>query len=140
MWTTTPWTLTSNVAAAVHPELDYVALRQGDQLYYLSKGAIANAIKGQYTVERELKGSELLGWTYRGPFDELKPQQGVVHKVIPWTAVGEAEGTGIVHIAPGCGKEDFALGKEHGLAVIAPIDEFWHLHGRLRAVHRLRRG
>ena len=124
VWTTTPWTLTSNVAAAVHPDLTYVALRQGDQVYYLSKGAVANAVRGQYTIERELKGSEMLGWTYRGPFDELVPQTGIVHKVIPWEDVGEAEGTGIVHIAPGCGKEDFALGKMHNLAVIAPIDEF----------------
>ena len=124
VWTTTPWTLTSNVAAAVHPDLTYVALRQGDQLYYLSKGAIANAVRGQYVVERELKGSDLLDWTYRGPFDELAPQTGVAHRVIPWEAVGEAEGTGIVHIAPGCGKEDFALGKMYHLAVIAPIDEF----------------
>ncbi len=124
VWTTTPWTLTSNVAAAVHPDLTYVAVRQGEQLYYLSKGAIANAIRGSYTIEREMKGSDLVGLTYRGPFDELAPQRGVVHRVIPWEDVGEAEGTGIVHIAPGCGKEDFALSKIHNLAVIAPIDEY----------------
>ncbi len=124
VWTTTPWTLTSNVAAAVHPERPYVALRQGDQVYYLAKGAVENAVKGHHTIERELMGSDMVGWTYRGPFDELPPQKGVVHTVIPWEEVGEAEGTGIVHIAPGCGKEDFALSKLHNLAVIAPIDEF----------------
>ena len=123
VWTTTPWTLTSNVAAAVHPELTYVRVRQGAERYYLAKACLSKLV-GDYVVEGELLGRELLGLTYRGPYDELPPQQGVVHKVIPWEEVSEAEGTGIVHIAPGCGKEDFALGKEFGLAVIAPLDEF----------------
>ena len=65
-----------------------------------------------------------MGLRYRGPFDELEPQQGVEHTVLAWNEVSETEGTGIVHIAPGAGKEDFALGKEHGLATIAPLDEF----------------
>ena len=103
--------------------------------------------KGGYEVVGELAGSEMLGWTYDGPFDELpaqnhpggyprrsrdvaiKQQWGPskpareIHRVIAWDAVSEAEGTGIVHIAPGCGKEDFALGKEEGLVPIAPLDE-----------------
>jgi isoleucyl-tRNA synthetase len=124
VWTTTPWTLTSNVAAAVHPDLTYVAVKQGDDVYYLSKGALANAMRGPYQVIRTLRGSEMVGWTYQGPFDEIPPLTGVTHTIIPWEEVGEAEGTGIVHIAPGCGKEDFALGKQHNLAVIAPLDEF----------------
>ena len=72
----------------------------------------------------ETTGEKLVGRRYRGPFDELPAQQGVEHRVIPWEEVSEGEGTGIVHIAPGAGKEDFALGKEFSLPTIAPLDEF----------------
>ena len=71
-----------------------------------------------------LIGSDLVGWKYRGPFDELPAEQGIVHTVIPWKEVSATEGTGIVHIAPGCGREDFALSKEFNLPVIAPVDQF----------------
>ena len=126
VWTTTPWTLTSNVAAAVGPELDYVRARQGDEVVYLSAGTLGTLV-GEYRVEDQLKGSELEGWRYRGPFDELPAQvesgAPAAHRVILWKEVGEAEGTGIVHIAPGAGAEDYKLGKEYGLPVIAPLNE-----------------
>jgi isoleucyl-tRNA synthetase len=122
VWTTTPWTLTSNVAAAVHPELEYVRARKDGDVYILAKPLVSVLGKEAEVVE-ELKGENLVGLRYQGPFDELGPQQGVEHRVIPWDEVSAAEGTGIVHIAPGCGKEDFLLGKEHGLAVIAPLNE-----------------
>ncbi|MGH2621286.1 MAG: class I tRNA ligase family protein [Anaerolineales bacterium] len=126
VWTTTPWTLTSNVAAAVGPKLDYVRVRQGDEIFYLSAGTLG-ALVGEYRVEAELKGSELEGWRYRGPFDELPAQvesgSPLAHRVILWEEVGEAEGTGIVHIAPGAGAEDYKLGKQYGLPVIAPLNE-----------------
>ena len=122
VWTTTPWTLSSNVAAAVHPELTYVKVRQGDHTLYLAK-ALLSALRGDHQVLAELPGKDLVGLAYRGPFDELPAQQGVKHRVIPWNEVSESEGTGIVHIAPGAGKEDFALGKEFDLPVIAPLDE-----------------
>ena len=122
VWTTTPWTLTSNVAAAVHPELDYVRARKDGDVYILAKPLLPVLGAGAQVIE-ELKGERLVGLHYKGPVDELAPQQGVEHRVIPWDEVSAAEGTGIVHIAPGCGKEDFLLGKEHGLAVIAPLNE-----------------
>ncbi|MBM3313132.1 class I tRNA ligase family protein, partial [candidate division WOR-3 bacterium] len=122
LWTTTPWTLTSNVAAAVHPELDYVRARQDEAIYILAKPLLSALGSGAMVVE-ELKGQNLVGLCYQGPFDELGPQKGIEHRVIPWDEVSAAEGTGIVHIAPGCGKEDFLLGKEYGLAVIAPLNE-----------------
>ena len=68
-------------------------------------------------------GADLVGWRYAGPFDELAAQQGVEHRVVPWDEVSEDEGTGVVHIAPGAGKQDFALGRAHGLAVLAPLDD-----------------
>jgi isoleucyl-tRNA synthetase len=123
VWTTTPWTLSSNVAVAVHPDLDYVKIRQNDQVYLLSPGTIDKFVQGPYETLDRLKGRDLVGLRYRGPFDELEAQRGIEHRVIPWEAVGEAEGTGVVHIAPGCGEEDFELSKEHGLPVIVPINE-----------------
>jgi len=125
VWTTTPWTLTSNVAAAVGPELSYVKVRQGDRILYLSKGTL-NVLGGDFEVVDEMKGAALEGWAYEGPFDDLEAQQSAggpaAHRVILWDEVGEAEGSGIVHIAPGCGAEDFELSHEHGLPVIAPLD------------------
>jgi len=122
VWTTTPWTLTSNTGVAVHPELVYVKVKQNGDVYYLAKNLVS-VLKDRHEVIEELPGKKLLGLTYAGPFDYLPAQQGVVHKVIPWDEVSEAEGTGLVHIAPGCGKEDFALGKEFDLKTIAPLDE-----------------
>jgi isoleucyl-tRNA synthetase len=187
VWTTTPWTLTSNVAVAVNPGLIYLKVRHRGEIYYLAKDTfLAQRLdeefrkkewidgvpklksieqlfkeKGGYEVIGELAGSEMLGWSYNGPFDEfeaqnypggypaqiadvaVKQQWGPskpardIHRVIPWDAVSEAEGAGIVHIAPGCGKEDFALGKEETLVPIAPLDEagiflrgFGELEGR----------
>ncbi|MDP9237771.1 MAG: isoleucine--tRNA ligase [Chloroflexota bacterium] len=127
VWTTTPWTLPGNVAAAVHPELTYLKVRQQDEgateVLYVSKGAAKAALKGEHEVLGEVKGAELVGLTYRGVFDELPVARGIEHRVIAWDEVSDEEGTGIVHIAPGCGKEDFALSKEFGLAVIAPVDD-----------------
>ena len=129
VWTTTPWTLPANVAAAVHPELAYVrvAPQQGARSYWLAKGALearGAALGAQaWRVLEERRGAELVGWRYAGPFDELDAQRGVSHAVVPWADVGAGEGTGVVHIAPGAGKEDFALGREHGLPALAPLDE-----------------
>ncbi len=129
VWTTTPWTLTSNVAAAVGPELRYVKVRQGDAVLWLGKGTLKTALQGPFTVEGEVSGADLVGWRYRGPYDELPAvaeafaEAGYEHRVVAWDEVGEDEGTGIVHIAPGCGAEDYQLGKALGLPVIGPIDE-----------------
>ena len=126
VWTTTPWTLTANVACAVHPDLIYLKIRQGDDTYYLTKDrleAVTSAL-GPVEIIEEFTGSQMLDWTYHGPFDELPAQAGVVHRVVLWKEVSAADGTGIVHIAPGCGKEDYDLGRECGLTPIAPIDEF----------------
>ncbi len=164
VWTTTPWTLTSNVAVAVNPDMAYLKVRHGDWIYYVAKAnfdrdrvqdlqvegkhethklpSIHSILKGSGKVEvlEELAGRDLLGLRYRGPFDELAAQNepgGVFpygetgggktsaesHRVIGWSEVSEAEGTGLVHIAPGCGAEDQHLGKEKALPFIAPLDE-----------------
>ncbi len=128
VWTTTPWTLTSNVAAAVGPDLTYVKVRAQDGwVYYLAEGTLSHVIKGKVEALGRLKGSDMIGWTYAGPYDELPAIQAsgvpTLHRIIPWDAVGEEEGTGIVHIAPGCGAEDFELGKIHTLPAVAPLLE-----------------
>jgi isoleucyl-tRNA synthetase len=129
VWTTTPWTLTSNVAVAVSPESTYLKVKQGDWVYYLIKARaeVVLKAKGDYEVLGELTGNDLIdsGLTYRGPFDELPAQAEAKkhHKVIPWGEVSEEDGTGLVHIAPGCGAEDFELGKEFSLPAVAPIND-----------------
>ncbi|MET1233035.1 MAG: class I tRNA ligase family protein [Candidatus Limnocylindrales bacterium] len=142
VWTTTPWTLTSNVATAVGEGITYVRIRQGDDEFWLGKGTLKTAVVGPFEVLEERPGAELVGWRYAGPFDDLpavreafkawlpdpalpEPQSAgpYEHRVVTWEEVGEEEGTGIVHVAPGCGAEDFQLGKRLGLPVIAPLDE-----------------
>lgn len=122
VWTTTPWTLSSNTALAVHPELRYARVMQGNSIYYLSQGTLG-CLRGDYQILDTLPGEKLVGLKYSGPFDELEAQAGIVHRIVPWDQVGESEGTGVVHIAPGCGAEDFELSKVHNLAIVTPIDE-----------------
>jgi len=122
VWTTTPWTLTSNTGAAVHPDLTYVRAKHKDEVLILAKEQLSVLGPGAKIIE-EFPGVKLAGLRYHGPFDELPAQQGVEHRVVVWDEVSATEGTGIVHIAPGCGKEDFLLGKEQGLTVIAPLLE-----------------
>ena len=117
VWTTTPWTLAANVAAAVGEDLRYVRVRQGEDHFWLGKGTLKQALRGPFQVVEERAGSELAGWRYTGPFDELPAVRdafadaGYEHRVVTWDQVGEDEGTGIVHIAPGCGAEDYQLGQ-----------------------------
>ncbi|MDZ7331660.1 MAG: isoleucine--tRNA ligase [candidate division KSB1 bacterium] len=126
VWTTTPWTLPANVAAAVHPEFTYVKVKQGDQIYYLVRDRVREvmASKGEIEILAEMPGAAMERWEFRSPFEELPAQKGVKHPVLLWDEVSAEDGTGIVHIAPGCGKEDFALGQKHGLPAIAPLDQF----------------
>jgi isoleucyl-tRNA synthetase len=154
VWTTTPWTLPANVAAAVNPELTYARVEQDGDVYYVAedmarrpKGSKEPSFEklrghehGAFTVTGTLPGSELVGWRYRGPYDELPAWQEAhgEHRVVAWKDVTAVEGTGIVHIAPGAGREDYELGKENGLAVLAPIDEngnYVEGYGTLTGLH-----
>ncbi|HMI30052.1 MAG TPA: isoleucine--tRNA ligase [Gaiellaceae bacterium] len=120
VWTTTPWTLPANVAAAVKPDAEYGLTDEGDW-WAVERNPDA-------TFVRRVRGEELVGLEYEGPFDSLPAQQGVVHRVIPWDDVTLTEGTGIVHIAPGCGAEDFELSRVHDLPVLTPINEAGRFH------------
>ena len=115
IWTTTPWTLPANVAAAVKPDAEYGRRENGE---WVAVGRYPDE-----TFLEQKRGEELVGWRYAGPFDDLPPGAGVEHRVIPWEEVTLDDGTGIVHIAPGCGAEDFELSRVHDLPVLTPVDE-----------------
>ncbi len=136
-WTTTPWTLPANVALAVNPELKYVEVENHLPLaesegqdkkrdIFILLREKADLIPGGKII-KEFLGKKLEDLEYKGMFDELsevkKAMKGKKRKVILWKDVTTEEGTGIVHIAPGCGQEDFQLSKDLRLAVINPTDE-----------------
>jgi isoleucyl-tRNA synthetase len=136
VWTTTPWTLPANVAAAVKPDADYARIQTNVGIAYIAAARVGD-VPVEGAVLDTVKGSELVGVEYRGPFDSLPAQEGVTHRVVPWSEVSLDEGTGIVHIAPGCGAEDFELGRSLGLDVLRPVDDagafvdgYGWLHGR----------
>ena len=103
VWTTTPWTLPANVAAAVHPGEEYGRRENGEW--------VAVELFPDDTFVRAAARLRARRLALRGPFDDLAPGAGVEHRVIPWEEVTMEQGTGIVHIAPGCGGEDFELGQ-----------------------------
>src|SRR5712691_6852844 len=129
VWTTTPWTLPANVAAAVNPDAEYGRRLNGEW--------VAVARYPDETFDERKPGSELVDWRYIGPFDNLPVGAEVKHRVIPWDEVSLEEGTGIVHIAPGCGGEDFELGRELGLPVLTPVDEAGHFYDDYGWLHGL---
>jgi isoleucyl-tRNA synthetase len=113
VWTTTPWTLPSNMYAAVHPGFDYVVAKARDgRRFILAKGLVDGLAKklGGLTVESEMKGADLVGKAYRPPFELFRPQargfEDVVWRVIAADFVTLDTGTGIVHIAPAFGEDD----------------------------------
>jgi isoleucyl-tRNA synthetase len=114
IWTTTPWTLPANVSAAVHPGQEYGRRPNGD---WVAVGRYPDEV-----FEETKPGAELVGWRYRAPFEDLEAGRDVEHFVIPWDDVTMEQGTGIVHIAPGAGTEDFELAGVHGLPVLTPVD------------------
>lgn len=124
LWTTTPWTLTSNAALAVNPEIDYVKVKvKSDELPLIVGAGAIGKLKGDIIeIGHPFKGAELIGKEYRTCFEDFKVQK-FPHKIYPWEDVDATEGTGVVHIAPGCGKEDFDLGIKHGIPAISPIND-----------------
>ncbi len=117
-WTTTPWTLPSNVALAVNPKHDYATVRRdGERLI------VADALKDQVggEVERVVKGTELVGLRYRPPYEFARPEGGDGFVVIPADFVSLDTGTGLVHMAPAHGADDAAAAQERGLGIISLI-------------------
>ena len=127
VWTTTPWTLSANVALAVNKEMHYVRLHvEGEETNYITSETYYKqkfAGKDGVTLLDTFKGTELEGLEYETCFPEIA-EQNFTHKIVLWDEVTDTDGCGVVHIAPGCGAEDFALGEEIGLPKIIPVDEY----------------
>jgi isoleucyl-tRNA synthetase len=115
-WTTTPWTLPSNTAIAVNPDIDYATVKRGDDRFIIA-AALADQVEGG-AVERVVKGAALVGLRYTPPFDVAKPADGDAWRVIPAPFVTTDAGTGIAHEAPAFGEEDFLAAKEHGIGML----------------------
>jgi len=126
IWTTTPWTIPANLAVAVHPEAEYVVVKVGGEAYLVAEpllngtllaiGAAETHLPAEPHILRRMKGSDLEGLVFRHPlFDRPSP-------VLLADYVTMDTGTGIVHTAPGHGKEDFETGQRYGLEVLNPVD------------------
>jgi len=129
VWTTTPWTLPSNVAVVVNSKLNYVKVEYENDVLYIAKERVGSVLGNKVKVISEMTGKELLGLYYTGPYDDLTAVKDIsisnnFHKVFNGgELVTDSDGTGLVHIAPGTGAEDFELSKEHELPVIEAINE-----------------
>lgn len=125
-WTTTPWTLPSNLALTVNPKLNYVYLKDKSDgtVYLLGKELIGKYFKSEeeYTLEKEVRGKELIGKTYEPLFPYFKDLKNSF-KIIGGDFVTEEDGTGIVHTAPAFGEDDFQVGKDNGIDFVSPVDE-----------------
>lgn len=128
-WTTTPWTIISNMALAVNPNLDYakIEIYDGDrtEYYIMAKGCIDDVIDHDYEIVEEYKGEELIDWTYDPVFDYAldKHDKEEAWKVISADYVTTDEGTGVVHIAPAFGADDYDNAIDQGIPLYNPIDQ-----------------
>ncbi len=128
VWTTTPWTLPANVAIAANPKELYVMIKVGSRNLILAKPrlqAFSDAIKESFTVLSEFYGSELDGIMYTSPLEAQVEKQKELRKyhrvVLSEGFVSMDDGTGLVHVAPGHGIEDYVLGKEKSLPIFSPV-------------------
>ena len=130
VWTTTPWTLVSNVALAVHPDLSYVEAKRRDRdepSLILAEARLAGVFgadwEKRWEVVARFTGRDMLGWRYRRPFDWLEFPAGAAHEiVVAGDFVSAEDGSGIVHMAPAFGADDYAAGQKYGLAFLQPVN------------------
>ncbi|QGQ97273.1 isoleucine--tRNA ligase [Paenibacillus psychroresistens] len=115
-WTTTPWTLPANVALAVNPELDYVKVKQNNEVYILAKNLLAKIIQEPYELLSEHKGDEFVGVSYEAPYPYATDKLRYV--VIAADFVSDTSGTGIVHIAPAHGEDDYRASQKQGIEIL----------------------
>jgi isoleucyl-tRNA synthetase len=141
-WTTTPWTLPSNVALALNPEIDYVevaapaATEGGVHSYILAASRVPALFGEQAAVERRFGASELEGLAYHRPFDLIEPGPDAERawRVVLEPFVTADDGTGIVHLAPAFGVDDYAAGLRHGLPMYRPVDDTGRFASDLEAI------
>ncbi|WP_282926350.1 isoleucine--tRNA ligase [Helcococcus kunzii] len=121
-WTTTPWTLPSNVALTVGPDIDYVKVKQDDNYYYVAKALATKVLGEDYEIVEEMKGKDLEYIEY----EQLLPFLEVDKKAFFVTLadyVSIEDGTGIVHSAPAFGEDDYQTGRRYDLPMLNPVDE-----------------
>ncbi len=123
VWTTTPWTLVSNTAIAVHPEVEYVVVQvsveeQEDEVLVVAK-ALMESVKGDKKILKTILGKDLEKTTYQRPFDYVEIPDA--HYVVLATYVTTEDGTGLVHQSPAFGADDLAVCRSYGLPVVNPI-------------------
>jgi isoleucyl-tRNA synthetase len=122
-WTTTPWTLISNVTLAVHPDEDYVKVKYNNEYYILAEKRLTYVFpEGSYEIIERYKGKDLEK-TYYEPLFNFLPIDKDSHYVVLGDFVTLEDGTGIVHIAPAFGDEDFQIGKKYDLPFLQPVDQ-----------------
>ena len=119
-WTTTPWTLPSNMAACVHPDLDYAIVESPDGKFVLLEGAVTEVFGEDASIVGKVTGKDIAGLSYAPLFEceggEIVQEGDRVHEVVADAFVGADEGTGIVHLAP-YGEDDFRIARSEGLRV-----------------------
>ncbi|MEE8556681.1 MAG: class I tRNA ligase family protein, partial [Myxococcota bacterium] len=122
-WTTTPWTLPSNVAVAVHPDEVYATVETEGERLILAR-SLCNSVLGErpFEILRERPGSELVGSAYEPLFRYAEPEGGRAYEVVAARFVTLDAGTGIVHVAPAFGEEDFATAREQGLGFLQLLE------------------
>jgi len=121
VWTTTPWTLISNVALALHPDVTYVKVKHQDQVLILAEERLS-VLNGDYDIVESLKGLELAGLDYEPFFSYVEPDKKA-HYTILADFVTTTDGSGIVHIAPAFGEDDYQIGLQYDLPVVHPVDK-----------------
>lgn len=122
VWTTTPWTLPSNVALAVHPKETYVRVSQNDDVYIVEKNLAPKVLQGDYEVLDEMLGETLEGVEYEQLLPLVQPDKKAFYLVLADFVTTE-DGTGIVHIAPAFGEDDYNIGRKYDLPVLQPVGE-----------------
>ncbi len=127
IWTTTPWTLPANVAVMVHPEFEYAKVKVGNEILIIAKELVEKTMEKagieEYQIVDVVKGKDLEGLEYEAPLPDLPIQKGITHRVVlSEQFVTLEEGTGLVHVAPGHGKEDFKVGREYNLPILSPVN------------------
>jgi isoleucyl-tRNA synthetase len=125
IWTTTPWTLPANLAAAVNPDVDYVVVESNGRRYLLAEArvaAYARELGDAPTVVARLRGEELIGVRYTPPFDFFVNRQAKAFQILAANYVTVEDGTGIVHIAPAYGEEDKAVTDAAGIDPVTPVN------------------
>ncbi|TXT57596.1 MAG: Isoleucine--tRNA ligase [Candidatus Thorarchaeota archaeon] len=135
IWTTTPFTLISNEMVSVHPDMTYVKIEADGEFWWLVEDLVETVMEKakvkKYKVVEKLKGKKMLGWKYEHPFKEEVPfhqehDEKYMHAVVTGTHVTVEDGTGLVHTAPGFGPDDFEVGREFDVPVLAPVTKKGH--------------